>query len=183
MYVTDEMVQGMADIYGVPATAEYQVDVTPREYDRIHASMTDGRNHDVTLYINKGDRVVVIAKPFYPPGLFRAPSGGLKPGEPFLDGIDREVKEEAGIRITLGRFLLKTAVRFSCGSRVIDWRSFVFTADYLDGDFNFTDREEIAAVRLAAWEEFEKFGEIMRRSDIGGLHYRAMLHETVASLL
>jgi hypothetical protein len=38
-------------------------------------------------------------------------------------------------------------------------------------------------VRLAAWEEFATFGKIMRSSRIGGLHYRAALHEKVESLI
>jgi 8-oxo-dGTP pyrophosphatase MutT (NUDIX family) len=173
----------MGQLYGTPATAQYTVDVTTREFDRIHASQKDDRNHDVTLYINKDDRVVVIAKPFYPPGLYRAPSGGLKPGENFLDGIAREVSEEAGISIDLRQFVLKTSVSFVCENKSIEWRSFVFTADYAEGDFSYTDHDEISEVRLAAWSEFEKFGRIMRQSDIGGLHYRAMLHETIASLL
>ncbi|UCC45427.1 MAG: NUDIX hydrolase [Candidatus Zixiibacteriota bacterium] len=169
--------------YGVPSRASFTIDITEKEYNRIHASQTHGRNHDVTLYIRKGDSYVVIAKPFYPAGLYRAPSGGLKPGEDFHEGIRREVNEEAGVEIQLDRFILRTEVDFRCVTGSIYWRSFVFTADYLNGDFEYTDHEEIAEVKLASLSEFETFGKIMRRSDIGGLHYRAALHETVAELI
>ncbi len=39
--------------------------------------LDNGRAHDVTLYIEKDNGYIFIAKPFYPAGLFRAPSGGI----------------------------------------------------------------------------------------------------------
>ncbi|HUV31711.1 MAG TPA: NUDIX hydrolase [Acidobacteriota bacterium] len=173
----------MERLYGVPGRASFAFEVSRREFDRIRFSQRNGRNHDVTLYIRKGDRLAVNAKPFYPPGLYRAPSGGLEPGEDFHDGIRREVTEEVGCEIRLDRFVLRTAATFTHGDEHIDWRSFVFTADYVRGDFRFTDTREIAEVRLARWADFDTFGRIMRQSDVGGLHYRAALHEEVERLV
>ncbi|MEW5795065.1 MAG: NUDIX hydrolase [Candidatus Zixiibacteriota bacterium] len=169
--------------YGRPHHRGYRFETTRRELERIRASQVDGRNHDVTLYIRKGEQIVVIAKHIYPPGLYRAPSGGLKPGESFESGIHREVAEETGCRISIDKFLLQTAVRFHHVDDSVPWRSFVFLADYLDGDFEYTDRHEIREVRLAGWAEFVSFGRIMRATETGGLHYRAALHETVAALV
>ena len=183
MFVTDTMIEKMQARFGVPAEASFEYEVTEREYDRIRASQKHERNHDVTLYIRKDDRIVVIAKPFYPEGLYRAPSGGLQPGESFEDGIEREMAEETGVDIALDRFILETNVRFSHNGKTILWRSFVFTADYVRGDFQWTDHEEIRDVQLVRLEEFDKFGEMMRQSDIGGLHYRADLHERVKELM
>lgn len=177
------MIARMAERYGSPKNREFRFDVPVREVERIRSSQKNGRNHDVTLYIRKGDQLVVIAKHFYPPGLYRAPSGGLHPGEDFESGIAREVSEETGCSIKLDKFLLRTAVTFSNEHDSIFWRSFVFLADYQSGDFQQTDIHEIREVRLADWSEFESFGRIMRAMDIGGLHYRAALHETVAELL
>ena len=97
--------------------------------------------------------------------------------------INREIAEEVGCEIQLDRFILRTSVTFTHGSDTIDWRSFVFTADYVRGNFKFTDHDEISEVHLATWEEFDKFGRIMRSSTLGGLHYRAALHETVTRLV
>ena len=126
----------------------------------------------------------------YPPGLYRAPSGGLHPGESYLDGINRELAEEIGCTVELERFLLRTAVSFvrmndgaATDDGVIEWRSLVFSARYVEGDFRFTDHREIREVRLARLDEFEEFSRIMRATDIGGLHYRAALHDTVKRLL
>ena len=183
MYVSDDMIARMADQYGRPHRRDFRFDVPLREVERIRSSQKNGRNHDVTLYIRKGNQFVVIAKHFYPPGLYRAPSGGLHPGEDFEIGIAREVREETGCSIKLDKFLLRTAVTFCSAHDSVFWRSFVFLADYQSGDLQHTDKHEIREVRLADWSEFESFGRIMRSLDIGGLHYRAALHESVAELL
>jgi 8-oxo-dGTP pyrophosphatase MutT (NUDIX family) len=183
MFVTDAMIEEMQTRFGVPAEASFAYEVTEREFNRIRASQKHDRNHDVTLYIRKDDKIVVIAKPFYPEALYRAPSGGLQPGESFDDGIKREMAEETGIDIDVDRFILKTKVRFTWGGQSIEWRSFVFAADYVTGEFEWTDTDEIREVRLARWDEFDTFGEMMRQSEIGGLHYRADLHDRVKELL
>jgi len=186
MYVTDQLIQDMERRYGVPQLREFRIPSTPGEVQRIIDSRRDGRNHDATLYVRKGSQLIVIAKHPYPLGLYRAPSGGLHPGEDFITGINREVAEEIGCEIELKQFLLRTAVHFDAddGSGLtVFWRSFVFLADYVRGDFNFTDHYEIREVRLADWEEFETFGRIMREVGWGGLIYRAHLHEAVVELL
>lgn len=190
MFVTEEMIARMVEQFGQPKRAEFRIEVTSEELDRIRSSQKQGRDHDVTLYIHKDGRIVVIAKPMYPPGMYRAPSGGLKPGESIVEGIDREVAEETGCRIELERFLLRTDVMFvhtdasgDGDEDSIRWRSLVFQARYVSGDFQFTDHEEIVEVRLATLDEFEEFSRIMRGTAIGGLHYRAWLHDTVKGLL
>ena len=183
MFVTDEMIADMVERYGRPVARDFEFDSTPKEMARIRASQVDGRNHDVTVYIRKGERLIVIAKHIYPEGMFRAPSGGLKPGESFEDGIAREVAEETGCTVKLDRFLMQTAVIFRDGDDEIFWRSFVFTADYESGDFEFTDHHEIREVGVVDWSDFERFGAMMREIDMAGLHYRAALHEAVVELL
>ena len=177
------MIAEMARLYGTPCEKRFIFRIDERELNRIRSSQKRGRNHDVTLYINKGDKVIVNAKHIHPPGLYRAPSGGLNPGESFQAGINREMTEELGCQIEVERFLLKTSVSFSTSDETVWWRSFVFLARYIRGDFDFTDHREIREVRLAEWSEFQTFNKIMRQTDIGGLHYRAALHEAVVELL
>lgn len=186
MFVTEEMVREMVRQFGVPVFREFVIPATSIELQRIRSSQRDGRNHDVTLYIEKGEKLIAMAKHAYPPGLFRAPSGGIHPGESFMQGINREAAEETGCEIEVVRFLLKTSVTFHSAETPPDtimWRSFVFLARYVSGDFAYTDHDEISALRLADWNEFESFGKIMRQTDSAGLHYRAELHEVVAEIL
>jgi ADP-ribose pyrophosphatase YjhB (NUDIX family) len=183
MYVTEKQITAMAERYGQPERADFSFETSQEEYDRIRASQKNGRRHDITMYILKDDRLVVIAKPFYPEGLFRAPSGGLHPGEDFEVGARREALEETGCEIRLEKFLLQSEVEFRGPTKSIHWVSYVFRARYVAGDFDFTDRQEIREVGLAKLSEFKTFGRIMRAMDVAGLHYRAALHEAVEPLL
>jgi 8-oxo-dGTP pyrophosphatase MutT (NUDIX family) len=185
VFVTDDLIRAMERQYGVPALREFHIPSTLQEVQRIRSSQRDGRNHDATIYIRKGKQIIVIAKHPYPPGLFRAPSGGLHPGEDFIAGINREVAEEVGCEIELKSFLMRTAVNFVAddgSGESVFWRSFIFTADYVRGEFNYTDHDEIRELKLADWVEFETFGRIMRQFGWGGLVYRAQMHEKVAEL-
>ena len=183
MYVTEEMITAAAARYGEPARATFTIPIEPSEYRRIRASQKYGRQHDFTLYIIKDSRVVVTAKHSYPPGLYRAPSGGLHPGEHLYAGIRREAMEETGCEIELESFLLRTNTTFKSEIGLIRWSSYVFQAAFVRGEFNFTDHKEIREVGLATLEDFHTFSAIMRKSSIGGLHYRAALHEAVEKLL
>jgi 8-oxo-dGTP pyrophosphatase MutT (NUDIX family) len=182
MYITPAMVAEWESRYGVPRRWRHKQPITPRDYDIIHGSQHDGRAHDITLYIEADGRIAVIAKPFYPPGLFRAPSGSLKSGESLEDGAGREGYEETGLRIQLTSYLLRATVVFAEGARTIDWCTHVFTATTDDRVIAPTDHVEIREARWAKPEEFATFTELMRRSDRGGLHYRAALHEQVAGV-
>jgi len=183
MFVTKDMLVDLEKGYGSPGHWSFSVEIDRKEFDRIRRSQRDGRRHDFTLYIVKSRQIVVIAKHFYPPGLFRAPSGGLKPGESPVDGMNREAFEETGCRIKLRNYLLRTEACFTCKDEVIVWHSHVLQADYISGDFEFTDTHEIRECRLAELSEFANFAQIMRGLNVGGLHYRAALHDQVAPLL
>lgn len=183
MYVTDDMIAEMVQRHGEPYERTFRIPATDVELARIRSSQKAGRNHDVTVYVRRGDKLIVMAKHMYPPGLFRSPSGGLKPGESIEDGIHREIAEELGCEIKLDRFLLTTLVNFENGHDCLFWRSFVFTADYVSGDLNFTDTKEVRELAVVPWSAFDEYGETMRQTDLAGLHYRAELHETVVELL
>ncbi len=112
MFVTDDHIEEFVAQYGRPAEARFRFGVNEHGYGIIKGSQKDGRRHDITVYIRKGEQVVVNAKHFYPQGLFRAPSGGLKPGEDFHEGVFREISEETGCEIEITRFLLRSDVTF-----------------------------------------------------------------------
>ncbi len=186
MFITPDMIERLKSEYGAPEYADFHIPVSLKELDFIRSTQKEGRRHDVTLYIVKDKKIIVTAKHFYPPGMFRAPSGGVKKGEEIVDGAKREALEETGCEIDLVRFLLVTNVLFEHEEDPPDellWHSYVFQARYLSGDFNFTDTHEIREVRLAGLEEFPGFAKIMRDMNIGGLRYRAALHERIAPLL
>lgn len=98
--------------FGVPEQIELTTDVDCWEFDMVASSMKKRRTDDVTFFILEGDQVVVIRKPMFPPSAYRAPSGGLRPGESLREGALREACEETGLRIELERYVLRVSACF-----------------------------------------------------------------------
>jgi 8-oxo-dGTP pyrophosphatase MutT (NUDIX family) len=165
----------MERLFGVPDCLSTTQEMTPTQLNIVRASMKNGRNHDITLFIAMDNGYIFIAKPFYPPGLFRAPSGGVHPDEDFIAGAMREAFEETGVEIELKKYILRIDVRFYTADDVIDWTSHIFKASYLAGEIDPQDRHEISAARLVSLSEIPYFRELMLKSDLGGLRYRAFL--------
>jgi 8-oxo-dGTP diphosphatase len=184
MYVTYRDIQEAADRYGYPPVIKLIAPVDEREFAFIRSTQHFGRAHDVTMFIFKGRDVLVIAKHHYPPGLFRPPSGAVKPGESLAAGALREAYEETGCRVELTRYILQVNVEFTDGKGTIPWKSHVFTGEWRSGEPQPIDTHEIREVRLARLEEFATFAEIIRhKTTSGGLNYRARLHDEVLRLL
>jgi ADP-ribose pyrophosphatase YjhB (NUDIX family) len=163
--------------FGIPRELSMSYPMSPTEFQGLKDSMKDGRNSDVTLFIFKDEKVVVIAKPWYPRGLYRAPSGGLKPGEDLERCAKREAYEETGARIKLEKYILRIYVTFTCNEEEVNWASHIFTAKYLTGDLKPIDTREIREVNLLTLDQLAALKGKLLHSDSGGLHYRAALTE------
>jgi len=181
-FVTDAMISRWESDYGTPATWSHYQTITHRDYGVITGSQKNGRCHDITFYIEGDHQIAVIAKPVYPPELFRAPSGGLNPGERLETGALREAFEETGLHIELTEYILRTDVMFECDLGQIPWHSHIFRATTKDRMIAPIDHHEISDARWARPSEFAKFGAIMRQTNLGGLKYRAAMHEQLAKL-
>lgn len=161
--------------YGLPDLLTFMAPTSAVEFNRIARSMHSGRAHDITLFIAKDDGYIFIAKPFYPPGLFRAPSGGAHVGEDFETGAKREALEETGVEIALERYILRIEAKFASLAGAIDWTTHIFTARYISGKIDPQDKREISAARLVHLDEVSNFREIMLRDGRAGFKYRAFL--------
>lgn len=178
------MIQEAADRYGYPPIVKMWAPVDRQEFDFIKSTQHYGRSHDITMFIFKGQKLIVIAKHHYPEGLFRPPSGAIKPGETLTQGALREAWEETGCEIELTRYLLQVDVTFVNEVHEIPWRSHVFMARYISGDLIPRDTREIRDVTLATLDDFKKYKDIIRnKTASGGLNYRARLHDEVLRLL
>lgn len=182
MYVGEEIVREAERRWGAPGEVGFRVPATDAEIDFIRSTMKHGRAHDVTLLIRDGDLLAVIAKPPYPPGVFRPPSGGLEPGESMEEGILREGREETGLDLVVVRYLLRARVRFEARAPVesIDWVSHVFDTRPVGGRLEPMDRHE---VREAAWVTREQLlgpiRERLRSWSPAGIQYRWRLHDAI----
>ena len=118
MHVDEQVLEPVRTRYGEPVTLEFEGEISRRERDIVVQSTQRDRFHDVTFFVFRGDRLALIQKPHYTEGLWRPPGGGLRPGEPFEAGVEREAFEELGARIALTRYLVVSSAVFGytpCG--------------------------------------------------------------------
>ncbi len=178
------MIQEMEEKFGQPEVLRLTQEITPEEMALVRSSQKHGRAHDITLFIFQGEKLALIRKPIHPPGVFRAPSGGLNPGEPFEEGAKREAREETGLEIEIERYLLRIQVRFICGEENVEWSSHVFSAGAVGGELNPEDTREILAARWATLEELQgPIREAVLAPSWGLLDYRVTLTDRAVALL
>ena len=177
MFVTQAMISQMEEKYGLPREARLVFEMRAEEFSQLKSSMKHGRAHDVTLFISHGDRIAVIRKPAYPPGIFRAPSGGIHPGEGFEEGALREAYEETGLRIQLLKYLMRVFISFTHKGEEVDWTTHVFTAEAKSEEICPVDTHEIAEAFWVSREELRASSQGLRTTGSTGLLYRATLND------
>lgn len=185
-YITKAELAQIENLYGKPVELQAEFAMAPDEFNFVRSTQKHGREHDITLFIFNNNKLLFIAKHPYPDGLYRAPSGAAKPGEGIVEGARREAYEETGAEIELEKYLAKIKVRFFNSENKDDhikWISYVFKARYLSGDVKPNDKHEIKEAKFIDPNDIPKFNETMRKSSIGGFHYRAFLTENVMKLL
>jgi ADP-ribose pyrophosphatase YjhB (NUDIX family) len=85
------------------------------------------RRGEVALAIQRPDgQVLLHTKSFYPAGVFRLLTGGIRAGEPVLSGAMREAREETGLPVTLERFVGWVQYEFRCQEQRTPFVSYVF---------------------------------------------------------
>ena len=61
---------------------------------------------------------LVHTKAFYPQGVYRLLTGGIKPGEPLLEALAREAQEETSLTLRIERFFRRLALPLYLGGTV-----------------------------------------------------------------
>lgn len=96
----------LARRYGAPLVR--QVD-DPRMAEYLRA-VTRTRQAEVCMVIRRPDGAfLTMTKEFYPPGVFRLPTGGIEAGEGIEAALRREIFEETSLAVAVERFLAVTA--------------------------------------------------------------------------
>ena len=190
MHLRDTLA-GLEREYGTPWRARARALFDPREFGLLEYCARKRRSHDVTLFIRGEDgRFAVIRKPSYAPGVYRPPSGGVEPGEPFEAGAAREGREETGLEITLERFLVRVEARFILStdrSRAADWTTLIFLARAKAGHPERLcpqDRVEICDARWAEADELRgPLRAAMLEMGTAGMRYRVDLQDLALAAL
>lgn len=184
MHIGRHIVQELALQFGEPAVERWTVPMEEGEFAELKGHVARGRAHDVTALIVRGEELVVIRKPHYPPGAYRAPSGGVHPEEAFLDGAVREAEEETGLVVEIEDYVLCIHVAFTCGGESVKWSTHVLRARPLSGELGPLDRAEVASARWMGWNELlNEVNPVLRDSGSAGLVYRARVHEKAHEIL
>jgi 8-oxo-dGTP pyrophosphatase MutT (NUDIX family) len=182
MHLTDAVLAPLHETYGDPALLEWDGEVTDPELALI--TYSPGRRHDVTLFVFNGDRLALIRKPHFGPGVWRTPGGGIKPGEDFVAGAVREAFEETGAEVELDRYLLRAEPVFRFADTAVPWQTHVFSATTKTEFLLPRDAHEIAAARWGTAAELA--GPIRNKLLATGRalwRYRVALHDATLEKL
>ncbi len=182
MHVTEAVLTPLRERYGNPALLEWEGEISEREYDL--ATFNPRRMHDVTLFILNGERLALIRKHHFEPGIWRPPGGGIKEGEDFEAGVVREALEETGLHVELERYLVAATARFLYEPYEVPWRTHVFLASTDDNQLAPRDTEEIGAARWGTLQELA--GPLRERLLATGRafwRYRIALHDAALGRL
>ena len=178
MHLTEAVLAPLRERYGEPSLLRWEGEVAGDELALARGRPGSTRRHDVTLFIYNGERLAVIRKPMYPPGIWRTPGGGVAEHEDFVAGAKREAFEETGLSIELDRYLVATEAVFRSDGVELAWRTHVFSAQTADETLAPRDVREISAARWSTNDEL--VGPIRERLLATGRalwRYRVALHD------
>ena len=182
VHVDEAVLAPLRARYGEPATLEWEGEISQREHSL--ATYNPARAHDVTLFIFNRERLALIRKHDFEPGIWRPPGGGVKPGEDFVAGVQREALEEMGLRVELQRYLVDATAHFVYVPDDVPWRTHIFLATTEDDVLAPRDTEEIQAARWGTLPELS--GPLRERLLATGRafwRYRVALHDAAADAL
>jgi ADP-ribose pyrophosphatase YjhB (NUDIX family) len=181
-HVDEAMLAPVRERYGEPVILRWQGEVTDPELALI--TYSPGRRHDVTLFVWNGDRLALVRKPHFEPGIWRTPGGGIGRDEGFVEGAVREGLEELGVAIELNRYLVRADVVFTFADQSVPWATHVFSAATDAETLAPLDTAEIAAARWGSAAELA--GPIRERLLGTGRalwRYRVALHDAALDAL
>lgn len=184
MYVGAKLIEEAEGQFGKPRVVRLEHEIGEDELAFVRATQKHGRAHDITLFIFDNHRLALIRKPMFRPPIYRAPSGGLNPGESFEEGAKREALEETGLEIDLVKYLLRIHVRFTSEGDHLDWTSHVFKARAVGGELEPRDKSEIAETVYGELEELQgPIRQALLNSGRGLLAYRVALTDAAVEVL
>jgi ADP-ribose pyrophosphatase YjhB (NUDIX family) len=182
VHVDEAVLAPLRARFGEPAVLRWDGDISKREHAL--ATYNPERMHDVTMFITNGDRIALIRKPHFEPGVWRPPGGGVRKGEDFVAGVEREALEETGLRVELRRYLVAAEATFLYEPFEVPWRTHVFHAATSDEALDPQDTEEIAGAR---WGTLEELAGPLRERLLATGHafwrYRVALHDAALDAL
>ncbi|NLX35772.1 MAG: NUDIX hydrolase [Chloroflexi bacterium] len=130
--------------YGAPVERIERYEVSPEtmQYWRL---VTRKRTAEVIMALRRPDGTFAVqTKSFYPEGVYRLMTGGVKDGEDLIEAVRRECWEETGQQVTVERFLATIESRFERDGdgEVIPFTSYLFLLSDDGGELQPADESE-----------------------------------------
>lgn len=185
--VQDELAS-LAERFGRPLVRFEQLEIA-RLFDPLS---NKDRYGEVCMVIRRPDgRFIASKKMFYPTDAYRLLTGGIHPGEPVLDALLREVREETSLEVAVRRFLVAVAYHLPGQQDHPVFYTFAFLLDELGGTLECVDEDErldyFREIALAELPERAEFFAAVGQgysADLGGDwaewgHFRAVIHRLV----
>jgi 8-oxo-dGTP pyrophosphatase MutT (NUDIX family) len=185
LYSPSEL-QALEEAFGPFPREAVDLTVGPESEAFWHPMRAKNRRGEVVLVLQpEPGRVLVHTKAFYPPGVYRLPTGGILPGEAILDALRREAAEETGLSVEPERFLGLVEYRFRREAEEASFASWAFLLRPVGrGAVHSQDTaEQIAEFRAVPVEDLRRIAAQLRAlplpwTDWG--RFRAVVHDLVA---
>jgi 8-oxo-dGTP pyrophosphatase MutT (NUDIX family) len=180
----------LANDYGSFEEHHVEVSANAGAMMRMHLGFRrkKSRRGEVIMVIPDGNgRIWLHAKSFYPDGVYRLLTGGLKRGEPAPAALKREAYEETGFQVEIERFLAVITYNLTNPDGNIPFVSYVFLTTPGNGQPQPTDPDEdISGFMAATPGEIGKISHLLTAiegdfSEWGV--FRAIGHRVVADTL
>ena len=167
--------------YGQPRRGHHTLSLTSEDtMDWLRGK--EGSRGEVVLVIRRPNgKVLLHSKSFYPPGVYRLPSGGIGWEEGIVEAALREVREETGLEVEMESFLGLLEYEFRRGGERLHFISYIFLLSAPRGEPMPSDADEgITAFREVAIGELRLAARKLR--SLGGRwadwgRFRALAHE------
>lgn len=165
------------------------VNIDRNYYDRLAGKNAKAASYNEVVMVlpRPGNKVLVGSKYYYPHGLFRLPSGKIRPMESPEKAFARECWEETGLLLDIDKKIAEIVYQCTCGDLSLDAVSHVFLGSITTQPPRALDSSE----RINAYREIEvsKLPELRHQlmSMFGEWHsfgrFRAHAHQVVYEYL
>ncbi len=172
---------------GQPMQYEHVMDIPRRSFNHRRRA-TEGRPGEVVMFIRRTDgNFLLHTKDFYPEGVLRVPTGGIRPGETVCDAVYREVREETGLQVEIECFVGVLVYVFRSQGQELRWPSYLFVLRETGGQLKPQDPDEhISQFATVAPEDLDEVADRLDHLPAGWEEwgrFRAVPHRLVAELL
>jgi 8-oxo-dGTP pyrophosphatase MutT (NUDIX family) len=171
--------------YGPFPQRHHRLAVGSEHVDFWGEKVLQDRRGEVVLVVQRATREVLLhTKTFYPPGVYRLPSGGISWGESVMGALRREAYEETGLVGWSERLLGMERYRFENAHRSVPFVSYLFLLRGFEGrPASHDEKERISDFRWMAVSELATVAAALRsvaedrpgRRDWG--RFRALAHD------